>query len=57
MQKSNISRYLSEDEVFGYLASDDKKEEEINNPDWISTDNAKKTGKSYFHVIYLLKKK
>ena len=42
MQRSNISRYFSEDVVFGYLASDDKKEEEINNSDCISTNDGKK---------------
>ena len=42
MQRSNISRYLSEDAIFGYVASDDNKEEEINNSDCISTDDGKK---------------
>ena len=37
MQRSNRSRYLSEDEVLGFPASDGSEEKEIS--DWISTDD------------------
>ena len=39
MQRSNLSRYLSEDGVLGFLASDDSEEEEISDSDWIYTDD------------------
>ena len=37
MQRSNMPRYLFENAVLGFLASDDSKE--ISNSDWISTDH------------------
>ena len=43
MQRSNLSRYLSEHEVLGFLASDDSEEKEIS--EWISTDDGEEDWK------------
>ena len=40
MQKNNMSRYLSKGAVFGFLASDDNKEKEIDDSDRISNDGS-----------------
>ena len=40
-----MSRYLIEDKVLGFLASDDSKEEEISDLDWISTDDSEEDRK------------
>ena len=57
MLRNNMSRYLFEDEVLDFLASDDSEEEKL--ATWIGFLQmiAKKTGKKYLHVIHLLKKK
>ena len=46
MHRSNILRYLSENKVLGFLASDDNEEEEISN--WIYTDDGKEDRKEIF---------
>ena len=40
MQRSTMSKYLSEDAVLGFLESDDsQKEQEISDSNWISADD------------------
>ena len=41
MRRNNMSKYLTEDAILGFLESYDSKEEEISDLDWISTDNGK----------------
>ena len=41
-------RYLFEDEVMGFLVSDDSEKEEIIDLDWISTDDGKEDRKGIF---------
>ena len=47
MQRSNLSRYLSEVGVLGFLASHDS-EEEISKSDWISTDDGEEDREEIF---------
>jgi len=41
MQTSNMSRYLSADEVLFFFVASDDSEEEISDSEWISTDDGK----------------
>ena len=51
-----MSRYLSKDEVLDFLASDNSKEEEISDSNWISTNDSKENREEYLCVIHLRKK-
>ena len=57
MQRSNLSRCLSKDEVRGFLDSDDNEEEEVSDSDWISTDNDKEDREEISSCNSFLKKK
>ena len=48
MRRSNLSRYLPEDGVLGFLATNDSEEEEISNSDWISTDDGEEDREEMF---------
>ena len=47
MQKSTMSRYLSEHPVMGFLANDNSEQKEITTRSWILLMMAKKTKKKY----------